>query len=97
MIKIEAIPTFQDNYVWVIHNGRTVILVDPGEAAPILTWLRDRDMIAAAILVTHHHRDHVGGIAELLADASIPVYGPARGAVKTLPVSEGETLHFPAI
>lgn len=97
MIKIEAIPTFQDNYVWAIHNGRAAILVDPGEAAPILTWLRDRDMTAAAILVTHHHRDHVGGIAELLADASIPVYGPARGTARALPVSEGETLHFPAI
>lgn len=97
MIKIEAIPTFQDNYVWAIHNGRTAILVDPGEAAPILTWLRDSGMTAGGILVTHHHHDHVGGIVELLAHAPIPVYGPARGAVKTLPVSEGETLRFSAI
>jgi hydroxyacylglutathione hydrolase len=97
MIKIEAIPTFQDNYVWAIHNGHTAILVDPGEAAPILTWLHERDMTAAAILVTHHHHDHIGGIAELLTQASIPVYGPARGTETATPVSEGETLHLSAI
>jgi hydroxyacylglutathione hydrolase len=97
MIKIEAIPTFQDNYVWAIHNGHTAILIDPGEAAPILTWLHDRDMTTEAILVTHHHHDHVGGIAELLAHNSIPVYGPARGTAKTQSVSEGETLHFTPI
>jgi hydroxyacylglutathione hydrolase len=97
MMKIEAIPTFQDNYVWAIHNGRSAILVDPGQAAPILAWLRATGMTAQAILVTHHHHDHVGGIAELLQHASIPVYGPARGAVKSKTVSEGEVLNFEGI
>ncbi len=94
MIKIEAIPTFQDNYVWAIHNDLVAILVDPGEAGPILSWLDDRSMSAGAILVTHHHHDHVGGIAEILKSTSIPVYGPARGAVKTTPVNEGDLLTF---
>jgi hydroxyacylglutathione hydrolase len=93
-MKIEAIPILQDNYVWAVHNGHSAILVDPGEAGPILAWLRDRGMTVKAILVTHHHYDHVGGIAELLDQASIPVYGPARGAVKTAPASEGETLDY---
>lgn len=93
-MKIEAIPTLQDNYVWAVHNGHSAILVDPGEAGPILSWLRDRGMTVKAILVTHHHYDHVGGIAELLDHISIPVYGPARGVVKTTPVSEGEILKF---
>lgn len=97
MIKIEAIPTFQDNYVWAIHNGHVAILVDPGEAEPILAWLGNRNMSACAILVTHHHHDHVGGIADILKTAAIPVYGPARGAAKTIPVSEGESLTFDAI
>jgi hydroxyacylglutathione hydrolase len=94
MIKIEAIPTFQDNYVWAIHNDHTAILVDPGEARPILTWLANRNITASAILVTHHHHDHVGGIGELLKQASIPVYGPARGAAKSIPVSDGDFLTF---
>jgi len=94
MIKIEAIPTFQDNYVWAIHNGHVAILVDPGEARPILAWLRERNLSAAAILVTHHHHDHVGGIADILKAVSIPVYGPARGAAQSIAVSEGESLDF---
>jgi hydroxyacylglutathione hydrolase len=97
MIKIEAIPTFQDNYVWAIHNGRSAILVDPGQAAPILAWLNATGMTAQAILVTHHHHDHVGGIAELLEHAPAPVYGPARGAVMSTAVREGQVLHFEAI
>ena len=97
MIKIEAIPTFQDNYVWAIHNDQTAILVDPGEAEPILSWLANRNITACAILVTHHHHDHVGGIADILKTTSIPVYGPARAAVKTIPVHEGELLTFDAI
>jgi hydroxyacylglutathione hydrolase len=95
MIKIEAISILQDNYVWAVHNGHSAILVDPGDAAPILAWLRNRDMTARAILVTHHHYDHVGGIAGLLEHAPIPVFGPTRGAAKTQPVADGETLNFP--
>ena len=94
MIKIEAIPILQDNYVWAIHNGQTAILVDPGAAEPILTWLKQRDMTAAAILVTHHHHDHVGGIAALLEQFAIPVYGPARGAVASKPASAADQQVF---
>ena len=97
MIKIEAIPTFQDNYVWAIHNDQNAILVDPGEAGPILTWLANRNITASAILVTHHHRDHVGGISDLLKQAPIPVYGPARGTAKAIPVNEGELLTFDSL
>ncbi|OYY94048.1 MAG: hydroxyacylglutathione hydrolase [Hydrogenophilales bacterium 28-61-23] len=97
MINVEAIPILQDNYVWAVHNGRSAILVDPGQAGPILAWLKDRGMIAQAILVTHHHNDHVGGIAELLAHYAIPVYGPARGVAKTIPARDGKTLSFAGI
>lgn len=94
MIKIEAIPILQDNYVWAIHNGQTAILVDPGAAEPILTWLKQRSMTASAILVTHHHHDHVGGIAALLQQFSVPVYGPTRGRVASMPATAAERQVF---
>ena len=97
-MKVTAIPTFRDNYVWAIHDDQTAILVDPGEAAPILTWLEARDVRPIAILVTHHHADHVGGIREITAHQShaLPVYGPAQEPIpgRTHPLRGGETLRF---
>lgn len=72
-----AIPAFRDNYVWAIHDDQSAILVDPGETAPILAWLEARQVRPVAILITHHHADHVGGIRELAVRHGIPVYGPA--------------------
>ncbi len=96
MIQVEAIPILRDNYVWALHDGGAAVLVDPGEAEAILAWLDHRHMRVAAILVTHHHADHVGGIAALLqrCGAAIPVYGRARGAVAALPVSEGQPVRL---
>jgi len=60
-----ALPAFTDNYIWMIHDGRQALVVDPGEAAPVLQALDRLDLDLCGILVTHHHRDHVGGLAEL--------------------------------
>ena len=97
MIRIEAIPILQDNYAWAIHNGHSVLLIDPGAAPPILAWLAHRGMTARAILVTHHHHDHVGGIKDFLDRSDIPVYGPARSFANSRPIYEGEILNFPSI
>ena len=99
MFKIDAVPAFRDNYIWVLHNGRRAILVDPGEEAPILTWLGAQRMEPAAILVTHHHGDHVGGVMGLLARWQIPVYGPAREAIpgRSHPVDEGDAVNIPEL
>ncbi len=96
-MKITAIPAFRDNYVWAIHDDHAAILVDPGEAAPILAWLEDRHIVPSALLVTHHHADHTGGIAALRARYPIPVYAPARESIPgtTHPLQGGETLVFP--
>lgn len=94
MIKIEAIPVLQDNYVWIAHDDHHAVLVDPGEADPILAWLLQRNITPKAILVTHHHYDHVGGIFKLLEHYPIPVHGPARGVALAQPVNEGDTLYF---
>ncbi len=71
------LPAFEDNYIWLLHDQAGAVVVDPGEAAPILAWLEDHGMPLEGILVTHHHGDHTGGISELLDTHPCPVYGPA--------------------
>lgn len=77
-LQIDPIPAFTDNYIWLLHRGGTVCaVVDPGDAAPVIDTLRERGLELAAILLTHHHWDHAGGVPELLEvwpDAQ--VYGP---------------------
>lgn len=95
-MKVTPIPAFRDNYIWVLHDEHVAVLVDPGEAAPILAWLQQRQVRPLAILATHHHRDHVGGIEELLRYYPMPVYGPAQEAIpgKSHPLAGGEHLVF---
>jgi hydroxyacylglutathione hydrolase len=75
MFEISAIPALQDNYIWAIHNDTHVALVDPGEAAPALEFIETHGLILSAILCTHRHPDHIGGIAELRGVYNVPVYG----------------------
>jgi hydroxyacylglutathione hydrolase len=68
---------FSDNYIWLITNGTHAMVVDPGQAAPVQHALSERNLSLVAILLTHHHQDHVGGVAELVAQTGAKVYGPA--------------------
>ena len=77
MLKIVAIPAFTDNYLWLLHNGQSGLVVDPGDAAPVLKSLEKLKLKLEAILVTHHHLDHIGGVAELRNKTGAKVYGPA--------------------
>lgn len=83
---------FEDNYIWVLRGARTdrVAVVDPGEAEPVLALLAREGLALAAILCTHHHGDHVGGVEALRAHAPVPVYGPVRIAAVDRPVRDGE-------
>jgi hydroxyacylglutathione hydrolase len=79
------VPAFSDNYIWLLtDNVGNAWAVDPGEAAPVLVALQQHALQLAGILVTHHHSDHVGGIAELLQSTDIPVYGPAQSPAAAL-------------
>ncbi|MFO6421457.1 hydroxyacylglutathione hydrolase [Hylemonella sp. W303a] len=71
------LPALTDNYIWLLHDEQQAIVVDPAEAAPVLNTLRSRSLTLRAILVTHHHTDHVGGVPELRAATGAAVYGPA--------------------
>ncbi|MCR4299697.1 MAG: hydroxyacylglutathione hydrolase [Gallionella sp.] len=75
MFDITAIPALRDNYIWAIHNDQCATVVDPGEAAPVLAFLAARGLRLNAILCTHRHADHTGGIAELREVYNVPVYG----------------------
>ncbi len=84
MLNVTPIPAFRDNYIWALHDNKTAIIVDPGDATPVLDFLRDRKLQLGTILITHHHNDHVGGNRELLARFPVPVYGPAAEKIDTL-------------
>ena len=77
-MNLIALPAFSDNYIWMLHDGRQAIVVDPGDAGPVHEALDRGGLALSAILVTHHHGDHVGGVDELRARLDGPVYGPAR-------------------
>ncbi|MES2511307.1 MAG: hydroxyacylglutathione hydrolase [Pseudomonadota bacterium] len=76
-MKLIPIPAFADNYLWMLHDGQRALVVDPGDAAPVLRALKDNALQLASILVTHHHADHTGGVDELREATGARVYGPA--------------------
>jgi hydroxyacylglutathione hydrolase len=92
-MNLVALPAFSDNYIWMLHDGRQAIVVDPGDAAPVAAALDARGLALAAILVTHHHPDHVGGLAGLRARLQGPVFGPARETIPQpfQPLADGDT------
>lgn len=92
-MTLEPLPAFNDNYIWMLHDGIRALVVDPGDAAPVLQALQTQRLQLDGILVTHHHGDHVGGIKDLLLHAPVPVWGPPTVAQVTHPVRGGESLH----
>ena len=98
-LQVTAIPAFADNYLWLIHDQQHAAVVDPGDAALIEAALASLNLKLDAILLTHHHGDHAGGVSELLALRKVPVYGPAREKIAGLshPLSEGDVVELPSL
>jgi len=101
MIKVEPVPAFRDNYIWmIIHEpSNKVIIVDPGDASPVIDAIREYRLMPAAIIITHHHPDHVGGINEILNQYPVPVYGPAKENIpgRTHALQEGDVFDLPEL
>src|SRR5438067_1458376 len=80
-MNLIPLPAFQDNYLWLLHDGQRALVVDPGDARPVLERLRQDGLRLDAILVTHHHADHTGGVDELREATGAKVFGPARETI----------------
>lgn len=96
-MEIVPLKAFRDNYIWLLRSGPKAAVVDPGDAAPVLAYLAAQDLQLAAVLLTHHHGDHVGGVPELAARTGAGVYGPADDGIAGIdvPLSEPQTLRLP--
>ena len=99
-LPVRPVRAFSDNYIWLIESPRAqgrVVAVDPGDAQPVIAELQRRGLSLAAILLTHHHPDHIGGVPELLRQGAVPVIGPddARIAHRTRTVQGGERCDLP--
>ncbi|MGH8806129.1 MAG: hydroxyacylglutathione hydrolase [Polaromonas sp.] len=89
------IPAFADNYLWLLHDGKRALVVDPGDAGPVQRVLEQHALQLVSILVTHHHADHTGGVNALREATGARVYGPATERVPQpyTPLRDGDTAH----
>ncbi len=99
MLNIIPIPAFKDNYIWMLHDHQYVAVVDPGDAAPVLAYLNLHKLKLVAILCTHHHNDHVGGVCKLVELYNVPVYGPQLENIPCVNhmLGEGDVIEIPEL
>lgn len=99
MFDVIRIPAFKDNYIWLLRKGASAVVVDPGDARPVLEVLEREGLTLAAILITHHHADHQGGVVRLLEHHPVEVFGPEMESITALtrPLRGGEKITLDAI
>lgn len=100
-VSISAIRAFQDNYIWLLANNKQAVVVDPGQAEPVVQVLAERELELTAILITHHHYDHTGGVTALLKQwPNAKVYAPSNEplpAANAIGVTDGDTVAIPEL
>ncbi|MDC8830657.1 hydroxyacylglutathione hydrolase [Alteromonas gilva] len=99
-LTVTPIPAFDDNYIWCLHNEQYAVVVDPGKAEPVQAFCERHNLQLAAILITHHHHDHTGGISTLTSSVNdLPVIGPRGGHISgiTKSVAQGDMVKLALI
>nr|MBO2489399.1 hydroxyacylglutathione hydrolase [Gammaproteobacteria bacterium] len=101
-MKVSPVRAFSDNYIWLIHSpldARQVVAVDPGDARPVEEHLFANNLQLGGVLITHHHGDHVGGVAALIRQRHVPIFGPAgeRLPVPVHALREGDIARLPSL
>lgn len=98
-LHIHAVPAFETNYIWVLHDQRRCVVVDPGSAHEVLSFMDRAGLEPCAVLLTHHHHDHIGGVEAMLARWPLPVWGPADERMPLVDhvVIEGEQATIPEL
>lgn len=93
-MEIKALNAFDDNYIWVMEDKQEIVVVDPGQAEPVIQYIEQTGVNLKAILLTHEHEDHVGGVPSLIdAYDSVEVYGPIETKeLNTHSLQEGDSL-----
>jgi len=76
MLTLTPLPAFEDNYIWVLHDDRYAVAVDPGDPAPLIAFLDAHRLRLTAVLITHHHRDHTGGNTRLRQRYDCAIHAP---------------------
>jgi hydroxyacylglutathione hydrolase len=96
IVPIPALTGTYDNYIWIVHDGKNAIVVDPGDATPVLTYLQAHQLKLSSILITHRHNDHIGGLPKLLEVYNTRVYGPHSELIPlvTHRVSDGDQIEI---
>jgi hydroxyacylglutathione hydrolase len=100
LIHIHAIEAFQDNYIWLIHNDQNSIIVDPGDAKPVISALERKKLNLVAVLITHHHADHIGGVMALQEKyPHIKVFAPEKDKYDFVNISlkNGDEINIPEL
>ena len=100
LIHIDPIEAFQDNYIWLIHNDQNSIIVDPGDAGPVINALERKNLNLVAILITHHHADHIGGVMALQEKyPHIKIFAPQKDKYEFVNISlkNGDEINIPEL
>ena len=99
-IHIDPIEAFEDNYIWLIRNDQNCIIIDPGIAAPVIACLERRNLKLIAILITHHHADHIGGVIELQEKyPHIKIFAPQKDKYNfvNIGLKNGDEINIPEL
>lgn len=97
LLSVTALPALKDNYIWIVcdHHSKQCVVIDPGEASPVLAYLQQQQIKLDAIIITHYHADHIGGIPALqLTFPEVRIYSSTKESLpyKTRLVQEGDKL-----